>query len=118
MLNHTGFKFGTYFNILVVRNNFYFFWYVLETSRWLPEKCFHICTASKLTGCRSKRENMLIQLNITATTKSIIFPISQYESPVRCSNCHNVQSIVINCNIDSVFDIKGKNIFFCQQNHC
>lgn len=77
-----------------------------ETSRWLPEQCFHICTASKLTGCRSKRENMLIQLNITATTKSIIFPISQYESPVRCSNCHNVQSIVINCNIDSVFDIK------------
>lgn len=77
-----------------------------DTSRWLPEQCLHMCTASKLTDCRSNGENILIQLNITAATKSIIFPISQYKSPVKCSNCHNVQSIVINCNIDSVFDIK------------
>lgn len=76
-----------------------------DTSQWLPKECLHMCNA-KLTGCKSNGENMLIQLNITAATKRIIFPISQYESSVKCSNCHNVQSIVINCNIDSVFDTK------------
>lgn len=54
---------------------------------------------------------MFIQLNITATTENIIFPIRQYELSVECSDCYNVQSIVINCKIDSVFDVKGKNTF-------
>lgn len=49
---------------------------------------------------------MFIQLNITATPENIIFPIRQYELSVECSDCYNVQSIVINCNIDSVFDVK------------
>lgn len=58
---------------------------------------------------------MCIQLNLSTVNRNIYFPISKYES-VRCSDCHDINSIAINCNIDSLFDIKGKHTFIYKHN--
>lgn len=103
-------KHSPYCNDLVIRDYFCSFAYVLDPTQWLPKQCIHICKALKLTNCTSKGNNLLIQLNISTVTGNIYFPINEYESG-KCSNCHDIGSIAINCNIDSLFDIKGKNTF-------
>lgn len=79
-----------------------------DPTEWLPKQCLHMCKALRLTNCSSKgnsNSNILFQLNLSTVNRNIYFPISKYES-VRCSDCHDINSIAINCNIDSLFDIK------------
>lgn len=101
-----------YCNILVITDYFCSFGYVLDPMQWLPKQCLHICKPLRLSNCSSKgNTNILIQLNLSTATGNIYFPTSEYESG-KCSDCHYIESIAINCNIDSLFDIKGKNTFY------
>lgn len=38
-------------------------------------------------------------------------PIREYESYVRCSSCHNIESTVFNSNIESQININGKCLY-------
>lgn len=107
-----------YCNILVITDYFCSFGHVLDPTEWLPKQCLHMCKALRLTNCSSKgnsNSNILIQLNLSTVNRNIYFPISKYES-VRCSDCHDIKSIAINCNIDSLFDIKGTHTFIYKHN--
>lgn len=46
---------------------------------------------------------------MSAVTGKMYFLISEYESSVQCSSCDDIESIVINCIIDNLFNVKGNN---------
>lgn len=97
---------------------FCFFGYVLDFMEWLLKQCFYMCKVLRLINCSFKgnsNSNIFIQLNLFIVNRNIYFFISKYEF-VRCFDCYDINSIVINCNIDSLFDIKGKYIFIYKYN--
>lgn len=115
-----------YMSIVLKNSNYYdilsiFHWRIETLYLWLryssfntvPKQCLHLCKVLRLTHFSSKRSNnILIQLNMSTATWHIYLLIStrEYDSYVKCSSCHDIDSIAINSNVDSYININGNSL--------
>lgn len=115
-----------YMSIVLKNSNYYdilsiFHWRIETLYLWLryssfntvPKQCLHLCKVLRLTHFSSKRSNnILIQLNMSTATWHIYLLIStrEYDSYVKCSSCHDIESIAINSNVDSYININGNSL--------
>lgn len=106
-----------YMSIVLKNSNYYdilsiFHWRIETLYLWLryssfntvPKQCLHLCKVLRLTHFSSKRSNnILIQLNMSTATwhTYLLICTREYDSYVKCSSCHDIESIAINSNVDS-----------------